>query len=254
MTHERSPRDPDAVAVVLASGAGTRVGSGMNKVFLPLAGHPVVSWSLGAFAAVPEFGLLVLVIRPQDEEWAAHVLDTDVLAGVDIEVVYGGATRQESEWRALQHLEPRIQGGAARTILLHDAARPLISPVLINRVLDAANKHGAAVPGLPMRDVVAVRDSALEEQPEEELVGVQTPQGFSATPLLAAYERARDEEFEGTDTASCVERFGGLPVRRVSGEQRNFKITYAHDLTVAEHVLRRQDGADESSQSMDSPA
>ncbi|NIJ13484.1 2-C-methyl-D-erythritol 4-phosphate cytidylyltransferase [Saccharomonospora amisosensis] len=242
MARRKARRTPYAAGVVLASGAGTRVGAGMNKVYLPLAGRRLVSWSLGAFARVPEIGVLVLVTRPQDTELVEWVLDREV-DGTEVELVHGGDTRQESELKALRHLASRIDEGTVDTVLLHDAARPLVSPSLIAGVLHAAREHGGAIPGLPADDIVAVGGdgSTLAKQPPGAIIRTQTPQGFRATPLLAAYEQAAREEFLGTDTASCMERFSGLPVRWVRGEQRNFKITYPHDLVIAEQVLAAED-------------
>jgi 2-C-methyl-D-erythritol 4-phosphate cytidylyltransferase len=227
-----------AAAVVLASGAGTRVGAGVNKVYLPLSGRRLLAWSLEAFGRAPGIGTLVLVIRPQDAGLAAEVLES--YGGVvPVEIVHGGATRQASELQALRHLAERISSGAVDTVLLHDAARPLIGAGLITAVLSAAREYGGAVPGLVADDVVAVTgDGAqLDGRAPEGIVRVQTPQGFRAQPLLAAYERADAEGFLGTDTASCMEKFSSLPVRWVPGSEENFKITYPHDLVVAERVL-----------------
>ncbi|MFC4000794.1 2-C-methyl-D-erythritol 4-phosphate cytidylyltransferase [Prauserella oleivorans] len=237
----RGRRVPYAAGVVLASGAGTRVGAGINKVYLPLAGRRLVSWSLGAFARVPEIGVLVLVARPEDGELVEWVLDREIEAAV--EVVYGGETRQESELKALRHLASRIDEGSIDTVLLHDAARPLVSPALIAGVLHEAREHGGAIPGLPAEDIVAVGDdgSTLAEHAPGPIIRAQTPQGFRAAPLLAAYEQAAREEFLGTDTASCMERYSDLPVHWVRGEQQNFKITYPHDLVIAEQVLAAAD-------------
>jgi 2-C-methyl-D-erythritol 4-phosphate cytidylyltransferase len=226
-------RQPHAAAVVLASGAGTRVGSELNKVYLPLAGRPLLAWSLDAFAQVAGIGTLVLVIRPQDAHLAAD------LAGADVEIVHGGASRQESELNALRHLAARIGDGTIDTVLLHDGARPLIDRALITRVLDAARRNGGAIPALPADDLVTVdeSDGRLGGPPPGSMVRVQTPQGFHARPLLEAYERARAENFLGTDTASCMERFSEVTVAAVPGDQRNIKITYPHDLVVAGRVL-----------------
>lgn len=228
---------PLAAGVVLASGAGTRVGANLNKVFLPLAGRPLVSWSLDAFATVPSIGVLLLVVRPQDEELVERVRAEHT--GTRIEIVHGGATRQESELNALRHLASRIADGSVDTVLLHDGARPLVTPRLIADVLRTARGDGGAVPGLAGSDIfAATKDgSRLAGKPEGALVRVQTPQGFRAGPLLAAYEAAERAEFAGTDTASCMERFSSVRVRWIPGEQENFKITYAHDLAVAERVL-----------------
>jgi 2-C-methyl-D-erythritol 4-phosphate cytidylyltransferase len=234
-------RETTAAGVVLASGAGTRVGAELNKVYLPVAGRRVVAWSLAAFAAVAEVGVLVLVIRPQDAELADEVLAAHP---GPVEIVAGGATRQASELNALRHLASRIADGSVDAVLLHDAARPLASPELIADVLARTREHGGAVPGLAADDVVAVTGRTVTEGETVSArvpgaIRVQTPQGFRAQPLFAAYEQADAEGFLGTDTASCMERFSALPVRWVPGGAENLKITYPHDLLVAERLLSR---------------
>ncbi|GAA3578677.1 IspD/TarI family cytidylyltransferase [Amycolatopsis ultiminotia] len=229
-------RETTAAGVVLASGAGTRVGAALNKVYLPVAGRRVVAWSLAAFDAVPGIGVLVLVIRPQDTELAGEVLAAHP---GPVELVHGGATRQASELNALRHLAPRIEDGTVDAVLLHDAARPLVTRELIGSVLARTRCSGAAVPGVAADDVVsmAAPDTVAAALPGA--IRVQTPQGFRAQPLLAAYEQAEAEGFLGTDTASCMERFSALPVHWVPGGAENLKITYPHDLAVAERLLSR---------------
>ncbi len=123
-------------------------------------------------------------------------------------------------------------------MLIHDGARPLVSAALVRSVLAAARADGGAVPGLPHDDLAVVDGGGHLTGPARAgLVSVQTPQGFRAAPLLAAYEAAARVGFSGTDTAACVERFADLPVVGVLGDPRNLKITYAHDLALAE-VLR----------------
>ncbi|GAA1290851.1 IspD/TarI family cytidylyltransferase [Pseudonocardia aurantiaca] len=232
------PPHPAAAAVVLAGGSGTRVGAGRNKVYLPLGGRPVLAWSLATFAGMPEVGTVVLVVRAEDREPAAELLAEH---GPGVAVVTGGSTRQESELAALRHLAPRIADGSIDVVLLHDGARPLASRTLAEEVLRVARADGGAVPGLRRHDLAGAGPDAdtLAGPAPEGLVAVQTPQGFRAGPLLAAYEEAARHGFAGTDTASCLERFApGVPIRWVPGEERNFKITYAHDLVAAEHALR----------------
>lgn len=231
--------------MVLASGYGSRVGAELNKVYLPLAGRRLVSWSLDALGGQPEIGVLVLVIRPQDTDHARAALAeltcrADLAA--DVELVPGGATRQESELMALRHLAARIESGRIDTVLIHDAARPLVSPDLITAVLRAARTHGGAIPGVPREDLVAVGPTGdrVNGTALPDVVAVQTPQGFRAAPLLAAYQRAAAERFDGTDTAACMAKFSDIAVRCIPGEQRNFKITYPHDLVLAERLLARQ--------------
>jgi 2-C-methyl-D-erythritol 4-phosphate cytidylyltransferase len=226
-----------AAAVVLASGSGVRVGADRNKVFLPLHGRAIVAWSLQAMAAVPQIGVLVLVVRPQDEELAAEVVERE-FSGAEVEIVHGGAARQDSELMALRHLAPRIGSGEIDVVLMHDAARPLVTRELTTAILAAARQHGGAVPGVP-RDglVLASEDGRLAQADLGTLMAMQTPQGFLAGPLLAAYEQAAADGFYGTDTAACVSRYTGIQVRCVPGDESNMKITYGHDLIVAAQAL-----------------
>jgi 2-C-methyl-D-erythritol 4-phosphate cytidylyltransferase len=221
---------PTAAAVVLAGGSGTRLGAEGNKVYLPLAGRPLLAWSMEAFAAAPGVGRLVLVTRPADRSLAAEaVRATDA----SVEVVDGGATRHDSEWAALRLLAPAIGAGELDVVAIHDGARPVVSQRLIADVVAAAREHGAAVPGVPL---TGVADRDLHPVPGT-LVRVQTPQAFRADLLLAAYEKADADCFTGTDTAACVERYAGVPVHCIPGDPRNVKVTYRRDLTLAERLI-----------------
>jgi 2-C-methyl-D-erythritol 4-phosphate cytidylyltransferase len=228
---------PAAAAVVLAGGSGTRLGAERNKVYLPLRGRPVLVWSIATFTDMPEVGAVVLVVRESDRPLADRMLAEHTTGGV--EVVIGGSTRQESELAGLRRLAARIEAGDIDAVLVHDAARPLAGRELASSVLAAARADGGAVPGLWRDDLAAAAPdgSSLAGPSPDGLVAVQTPQAFRAAPLLAAYEEAARCGFVGTDTASCMERFApDVPIRWVAGDDRNIKITYAHDLIVAEHA------------------
>jgi 2-C-methyl-D-erythritol 4-phosphate cytidylyltransferase len=223
--------------IVLAAGSGTRVGNSRNKVYLPLAGRRIVTWSLEVFRKIPGIGRLVLVVRDDDRELAAEVLDRE-LPGVPVDLVTGGDTRHESEYRALLHLAEEIRRGEIEVVLVHDAARPLAPVRIVEEVLATAIREGSAIPALPCEDVVGVDSHGrMSHAGRSGMVRVQTPQAFRSGPLLAAYQAAASDGFTGTDTASCVERYEGLPVQVVSGDPRNIKVTYADDLFTAELIL-----------------
>jgi 2-C-methyl-D-erythritol 4-phosphate cytidylyltransferase len=223
--------------IVLAAGSGTRVGNSRNKVYLPLAGRRIVTWSLAVFRKIPGIGRLVLVVRDDDRELAAEVLDRE-LPGVPVDLVTGGDTRHESEYRALLHLAGEIRRGEIDVVLVHDAARPLAPVRIVEEVLATAIREGSAIPALPCEDVVGVDSHGrMSHAGRSGMVRVQTPQAFRSGPLLAAYQAAASDGFTGTDTASCVERYQGLPVQVVSGDPRNIKVTYADDLFTAELIL-----------------
>lgn len=233
---------PVAAALVLAGGSGTRVGAGRNKVYLPVAGRSVLAWSVDALTRAPAVGPVVLVVRAEDRALADHVLTHEVEHGADVETVVGGSTRQDSELAGLRRLASRVEDGEIDVVLVHDGARPLVTGALVAEVVAVAREVGGAVPGL-VRDDLAVSgaDDGLAGPAAPGLVAVQTPQGFRARPLLAAYEQAAREGFVGTDTASCVARFAAdVAVRRIPGEAANVKITYGHDVSVAAGALLRR--------------
>jgi 2-C-methyl-D-erythritol 4-phosphate cytidylyltransferase len=238
-----STASPTVAVVVLAGGSGLRVGHDRNKAYLPLGSRTAVGLSLHTMAAATTPGLrrLVLVIRADDRELAERTLDEELpRPPVPVELVVGGSTRHGSERHALRHLEADIRAGAVDLVLIHDAARPLCSPALVRALVRAAADNGGAVPGLAADDLAAVdADGALVP-----LVGthvrIQTPQVFAAAPLLDAYDHAAAAGFDGTDTSSCVERFSALDVVHVVGEPQNFKITYPHDVHLANELARRR--------------
>ncbi|MEE1618955.1 IspD/TarI family cytidylyltransferase [Brachybacterium sp. J144] len=237
--HRSARRTGRAAGIVLAGGSGTRVGAGINKAFLPLAGRSIASWGLNTLARVEGVGLLVFVVRPEDLEHARFVADRETER--PLEIITGGDTRQESELLALRHLADRIDAGTVDTVLIHDAARPLVSHGLAAAVLHAARETGGAVPGIPATDVAPVGSgdtlAPRAHLRPESLVRVQTPQGFRAATILDAYEAAARDGFVGTDTASCAEEYTDIPVTWVRGEETNFKITYAQDLLLAQDVV-----------------
>lgn len=232
-----APTGPRAAGVVLASGSGSRFGAGQNKAYLPLAGRSVASWALRSLAAAPEIGPLLLVARDEDHRHAQRVLQREA-DGREVELVTGGATRQESELNALRHLAGRIDAGAVDIVVMHDGARPLASSNLTAGVIHAARQHGGAIPAIPADDIAEVTDAGSTVGGVlPGLVRAQTPQAFAAGDLLNAYEAAARAGFVGTDTASCIEQFSDVTVRWIFGEPHNVKITYAEDLFLAEQIL-----------------
>jgi 2-C-methyl-D-erythritol 4-phosphate cytidylyltransferase len=228
--------------IVLAAGSGTRVGHSGSKAYLSLAGRSMLVWALETLAGTGSVERLVLAVRAQDLSLAGEVLKRE-LPGVEVDLVAGGATRHESEHRALRHLAGAIRTGVITAVLLHDAARPLASTDLSERVLAAALSCGAAVPGVPVENVLAVDPAGrLVPGNRERMVSIQTPQAFRAAPLLDAYDAAARDGFTGTDTAACVERYTDLEVAVVPGEPGNLKITFADDLRIAERLLERTRG------------
>lgn len=211
--------------MLLAGGSGTRVGGELNKVLLPLAGDPVLLWSLRTVRRLPYVVKVVVVTRPDDRALVAPLLDGE-------ELVEGGAERHDSEWNALQALAASIDAGEIDVVAIHDAARPLATADLWDRIVDAAVVHGGAIPAHPLTALMTSDGSRVDE-----VVGVQTPQAFRASDLLAAHRAAARDGFRGTDTAACLERYGSVEIAGVAAPATNLKITFPEDVALAERLL-----------------
>jgi 2-C-methyl-D-erythritol 4-phosphate cytidylyltransferase len=227
---------PRVAAVVLGGGSGTRLGADRNKVLLPLAGRPVIAWSIEAMRAIPGLERLILVLRAADLSAAAELGEL-----ADVEVIAGGASRTGSEILALHHLAPAIDAGELDVVAIHDGARPLPSRRLVREVTEVAHRLGGAVPGVDAlvgRQLVEVDATGrVVDRLAGTQVLMQTPQAFAAAPLLAAYDAAERDGFEATDTAACIERYTDLTVQLVAGEERNLKVTVAADLDRAAAII-----------------
>jgi 2-C-methyl-D-erythritol 4-phosphate cytidylyltransferase len=222
---------PKVASIVLAAGSGTRFGHDINKVWLPLSGRHIISRSLTNAAANFTDARIIVVINPDDEDFARKALADDAMPS-SIEIVYGGASRHESEFNALQHLKPAIAAGEIDIVLIHDGARPLATPELFTAIAENAAQHGGAIP------TIALDAHEMDTVREETVARVQTPQGFRAKPLLEAYENAAADGFTGTDTAACMEKyFPDVKIFAVPGDVLNFKITYPQDLAIAELLI-----------------
>lgn len=209
------------------------------KAFLELDGRPMLEHSLAVFDAHPRVDdIILLVPAPLLEEASRITARYRKVTGV----VPGGRRRQDTVALGLERI---AAGGAGDLVLIHDAARPLVDPDLITRVVEAAARTGAAVPGLRPADTVREeggKDGARRAGrtlERDRLVLTQTPQGFELETLRVASHAARGVEV--TDDAMMVERLG-RPVEIVAGSPRNLKITSPEDLVLAAALLRLERG------------
>lgn len=234
----RSDVAPLAAVVVLGAGSGTRVGAGVNKVLLPVAGRPLLAWSVGTALAAEGVGPIVVVCRPGERAVVAEAVAPLLDDGRELLLIDGGATRHASEQAALDLLAPRVAAGEVDVVAIHDGARPMADAALLEATVALARGTGGAVPTLDLPGL-APRDASGGSPDDGRLVGVQTPQAFRATSLLTAYAAARDEGFEGTDTAATFARWAPADERvaALPGSAANLKVTVAADVRAAERLL-----------------
>lgn len=223
-------------AIVAGAGRGERIGSRGGKQFLSLAGVPVLARSLLNVAAVPQVEEIVLVVNGEDLERASEVVDGYGMVKVAA-VVEGGEWRQESVFKALRSL-----ASSAETILIHDGARPLATPELFARTIKALHDCDCegVITAVPVVDTVKEVEGgwAVRTPDRQRLWAVQTPQCFHSFALTDSHEKAHREGVWATDDATLLERYR-YRVRVVEGELTNLKITYPHDLILAEALLEK---------------
>ena len=218
-------------AVIVAAGQGVRAGGGMPKQFQRIGGETLLRRALSCFLGAPKVAFVQPVIRSEDVDLVR--VET---AGLKVlPPVFGGATRQASVRAGLEALLPRKPD----IVLVHDAARPFASADLIARAIAAAEKTGAAIPGLPVTDTIKrvdVSGSVETTLDRASLRLVQTPQAFAFPALVAAHRRAAEQGREDfTDDAALAE-WAGMKVSVFPGEPGNTKFTTAEDFVRAEAI------------------
>lgn len=221
-------------AIVAAAGAGLRMKSATRKQYLSLEGMPVLFHSLNLFLEHPAITEIILVIPPGDADAVTGLLQP-YCPPERIILVEGGPARQESISRGLKALSSE-----AGLVCIHDAARPLASAGLLDKLLEAAICWGAAVPVIALSDTVKEVDNegyVLATPARERLRLVQTPQVFKRDLIMQAYAEASNNLAKATDDASLVELIG-KPVMTVPGEPGNLKITSPLDLLLASLLLK----------------
>lgn len=212
---------------------------GRDKLTLPLLGRPLIVQTLSPFLSWPRLtGLAVSVTEGREKEFqelaAQHFPDSSVL------VVTGGAERQDSIRLALEALANKYSPNAQDQILIHDGARPFVSRELFEAVLDGLQRYSGMIPAVPVRDTIKRVDghAVLGTEDRESLRLVQTPQAFGFCEILSYHQRAREEDFLGTDDASLVEHYGGT-VGWTEGPVHNLKVTLPEDIPMMEELGKR---------------
>ena len=231
------------IVIIPAAGLGTRMAPAgkkgvPSKQFFELHGTPIVIHTLRVFARNRQINQIVVALRKNEMERFNRQLEKENLSA-KVEVVEGGEHRQESVANALA----RLSAAPDDVVLIHDAVRPFVADEIIANVIQEAQKHGAAIAGLPAVDTIKQVERAAEGAiitstiPRERVVQAQTPQGFRYDLIKRAFDGAAADSFTGTDEASLVERLGES-VWVVMGSARNIKITTPADMELAEFLMK----------------
>jgi len=222
-------------AVIVAAGAGKRMGGDLPKPLIALAGRALILHTLDRFARSQVRKVILVVPEKQQPHFARIIASDRDLSRLECVVESGGPRRQDSVRRGLSRLDKDCE-----VAVIHDGARPLVSPDLIDRCVELALKEGAAVVGVPVRDTIkAVSKSRKIDStpPRDSLWEIHTPQAFRVEIIREAHLRAEQEGIEATDDAMLVERLGKT-VAVLEGERTNLKITTPEDFLFAEAMIR----------------
>jgi 2-C-methyl-D-erythritol 4-phosphate cytidylyltransferase len=228
-------------AIFPAAGRSVRYGTGRSKLLEDLKGKTILRRAVEAFASRDDVGAIVIAAPPDDVEVLSEALG-ELSRDRRVKFRAGGACRAESVRNGLREVAKDVEW-----VAVHDAARPLVSQELISRTLEAAWRHGAAVPAMSVALTIKQAAGPLPAQvvrtvPRHELWAMQTPQIMARADLLAAFEACPIPLDQVTDDAQVLELVG-KPVWLVEGEERNLKITTPADLKVAKMLISSSAGA-----------
>jgi 2-C-methyl-D-erythritol 4-phosphate cytidylyltransferase len=222
-------------AVIIAAGEGKRMGGDLSKALIALAGRPLILHTLDRFARSQVRKVILVVPENQKQKFEQIVRADPQLKGFDCVLESGGLRRQDSVARGLNRLDDDCE-----VVVIHDGARPLVSPALIDRCVELVLKEGAAAVGLPAKDTIKVVSASRRIEstpPRNSLWEIQTPQAFRVEIIREAHLRGEEDGIEATDDAMLVERLG-KSVALLEGERSNLKITTPEDLLIAETLIR----------------
>lgn len=224
---------PSAAVIIPAAGSGTRMGLGHPKQYHLLAGVPILIHTIRAFVATPSIQRIIVTVPPDLVAESRLLLAEYNLAGQAITITGGGRRRQDSVLAGLECLSDDID-----VVLVHDGARPLVTPELIRRCLEAAWQHGAAIAAIPVTDTLKKSgpgQTIARTIDRKDLWQAQTPQAARLSLLKQAYATLADQDV--TDEAALLEQ-AGIAVTLIEGSETNIKITRPLDLILAEKMMQ----------------
>ncbi len=223
------------IAIVPAAGTGERMGIDRKKPYLLLNQRPLLYYTLTALDSIPSIAQIIVAVAPGDERFCQQQVLEKFHFNKSIQIIPGGSSRQESVRRLLERVPEDAQ-----LVLIHDGARPLITPELLEQAIAETRVWKATVLAVPVKDTIKSANDTLQIEKtisRERLWAIQTPQTFERSVIQEAHQRASQEGFIGTDDAALVERMG-VQVKIVMGSYDNIKITTPEDLIVAEALLK----------------
>ena len=227
-----------ATVLIPAAGTGRRMGTGISKQYLNLAGMPILAHTLRLFDNHPLIEHIYPIIALEEIPYCQQQIIERYGIRKVVRLVPGGAARQDSVRNGLLAVAEDGHAQPQRPILIHDGARPLFDVGLLHELLEIVRERGACIVGVPVKDTIkTVVAGRIDASPDRQrLWQAQTPQGFQYRLIRDASDRAVADQFAATDDASLLERIGGT-IEVLEGDYRNIKVTTPEDLIIATALL-----------------
>jgi len=222
--------------VIAAGGKGERFGNNQPKQFCPIAGKPILEWTLDKFEDCSLVDGIILVVPQGMIEYTKRKITLSRYKKIK-KIVEGGKERTDSVYNGLSALEEDTQ-----IVLIHDGVRPHVSTSLIELVIRKTEIYGAVIPGVPAKETVKEKNEenfVVKTLPRKKIYLIQTPQGFKKDLIKNAHTRAKLKDFKASDDACLVENIGQR-VYIIPGEEKNIKITTCFDFKLAEILLKEE--------------
>jgi 2-C-methyl-D-erythritol 4-phosphate cytidylyltransferase len=212
--------------VIVSAGKGSRMKADINKQFLKLREKEVIAHTIEKFCDNKNINEIVVVIREDEHEYFKQNI-IDKYGYKNIKIAFGGKERQDSVFNGLKVIDKKCE-----VVLIHDGARPFVTNEVIDRCIDSAKKNQCAIVGVPVKDTIKIIDenNNVSSTPNRStLWAIQTPQAFNYKLIKNVHEKAKEENYYGTDDSMLMEHFG-YNVKVVEGSYNNIKITTPEDL------------------------
>lgn len=225
------------VALIAAAGLGKRMNAKISKPFIPIFGKPIIAYTLEKFEQCKLIEKIYLIVNREEKDlYLKNIILRYNFTKVQ-GLIEGGKTRQDSVYNGLKALDADTD-----IVVIHDGARPLVGEKLIQDSIKAAQKYGAAILVIPIKDTIKKSQKYMFVNgtlDREQIWRAQTPQSFKYDIILSAYKKAYQDKLWATDDAAIVERYGHK-VKMIIGSEENIKITTPFDIIIAQNFLKRK--------------
>ena len=220
--------------VIVSAGRGSRMKADINKQFLKLQNKEVIAHTIEKLYKKENIGEIIVVVR-EDEAEFFKINIIEKYGYKNIKIAFGGSERQDSVYNGLKMVDENC-----KIVLIHDGARPFVNNETIDSAIESAKENKCVIVGVPVKDTIKVIDennNVCDTPDRSTLWSIQTPQVFDFSLIMKAHEKAREDNYYGTDDSMLMEYFG-QKVKVVEGSYNNIKITTPEDLKIGEEILR----------------